>query len=105
MWRPSLIGAVLICTTLGAQDARSPGVTYQDLRDGFKNTSRWLTYSGDYSSQRHSPLTQITSANVNKLEVQWTFDAIGMYRGRDPMKGKLEKRIWRVVITSQDFFW
>jgi alcohol dehydrogenase (cytochrome c) len=77
-----MIGALVICAALGAQDVRSTEVTYQDLRDGFKNTSRWLTYSGDYSGQRHSPLTQITPANVGTLEVQWTFDATGMSRGR-----------------------
>ena len=27
----------------------------------------WLTYHGDYSGQRHSPLTQITPDNVNRL--------------------------------------
>ena len=27
------------------------------IRDGLKDASRWLTYSGDYSNQRHSPLT------------------------------------------------
>ena len=39
-------------------------ITSQDHLDGFKNTSRWLTYSGDYTGRRHSPLTQITPANV-----------------------------------------
>jgi alcohol dehydrogenase (cytochrome c) len=57
-------------------------VTFRDIRDGFKNTSRWLTYSGDYSGQRHSPLKQITPDNVSKLEIQWTFEATGMARGR-----------------------
>jgi alcohol dehydrogenase (cytochrome c) len=31
----------------------------------------WLTYNGTYSSQRHSPLTQITPANVTNLESKW----------------------------------
>lgn len=48
-------------------------VTTSDLLTGLKNTSRWLTYSGDYTGQRHSPLEQITPTNVQKLAVQWIF--------------------------------
>src|SRR6266404_5540764 len=35
----------------------------------------WLTYSGGYSSHRHSALGQITTANVKTLELQWVFQA------------------------------
>lgn len=31
----------------------------------------WLTYGGTYASQRHSLLTQITPANVARLESKW----------------------------------
>src|SRR5881396_904225 len=48
-------------------------ISSQQLLDGLKNPSRWLTYSGDYSGQRHSPLTQITPSNVQQLSVQWAF--------------------------------
>ena len=48
-------------------------ITTQDLRNGFKDPTRWVMYSGDYTSQRRSPLTQITAANVNRLAAQWTF--------------------------------
>src|SRR5688572_205197 len=37
--------------------------------------SEWLTFSGDYTGQRHSPLTQITPSNVAELQEQWTFDS------------------------------
>ena len=50
-------------------------ITRQNLLDGLKNPARWLTYSGDYTSQRHSPLTHITPANVDQLTVQWTFQS------------------------------
>ena len=73
---------ILALYTLTAQDLKLHDVTFRDIRDGFKNTSRWLTYSGDYSSQRHSPLKEITPENVNKLATQWTFEATGMARGR-----------------------
>lgn len=54
--------------TVGAQQ-----ITGQDLLDAFKDPTRWLTYAGDYSGRRHSPLTQITPANVNQLTAQWAF--------------------------------
>ncbi len=59
--------------TLGAQQPAAPKVTAQDLLQGLKDPSRWLTYSGDYSGHRHSPLTQITPDNVQQLTAQWTF--------------------------------
>ena len=59
-----------------------PQVTPQDLLDGLKHEGRWLMYSGDYTGRRHSPLTQITPANVRRLSAQWTFQAEGMVLGR-----------------------
>src|SRR5687767_6348262 len=35
----------------------------------------WTTYSGGMLAQRHSPLAQITPANVKNLELQWVFQA------------------------------
>lgn len=35
----------------------------------------WPTHERDLAGQRHSPLTQITPANVGTLQVAWTFDA------------------------------
>ena len=67
-------GAAVV-TTVTAQQAAKPLVTAQDLLAGLKNPTRWLTYSGDYSGQRHSPLTQVTPDNVKRLSAQWTFQA------------------------------
>ena len=46
-----------------------------DLAAGLENAERWITFSGDYTSQRHSPLTQITPSNVAQLKEQWVFDS------------------------------
>src|SRR5262245_22810786 len=64
-----------------ASQGASWQVTPQDLREGLKNPTRWLTYGGDYGNQRHSPLTQITPANVNRLTAQWQFqtDTLGKF--------------------------
>src|SRR6188474_1137024 len=59
--------------SVAAQQTAAGQVTFQDLRHGLKDTTRWLTYSGDYTNQRHSPLTQITPENVQRLTPQWVF--------------------------------
>ena len=59
-----------------------PGVTYEDILNGLSEPSKWLTYSGDYTGQRHSPLTMITPGNVQDLVPIWTFQTGTMTRGR-----------------------
>jgi alcohol dehydrogenase (cytochrome c) len=60
---------------LAAQQASPPAlVTSADILGGLPaDGSHWLTFGGNYSNQRHSPLTQITPANVSRLVPQWTF--------------------------------
>ena len=48
-------------------------MTKEDLAAGLKDPTRWLTFSGDYTGQRHSPLKQITPQNVAGLVPQWVF--------------------------------
>ena len=50
-------------------------VSSDRLLNAQKEPHNWLTYSGSYMSQRHSPLTQITTANVKDLELKWVFQA------------------------------
>jgi alcohol dehydrogenase (cytochrome c) len=66
----------------GAEVDAPPLVTARDLLDGFKNPARWVTYSGDYTGQRHSPLSNITPANVHRLVPEWTFQTGTLTRGR-----------------------
>ena len=49
-----------------AQDNPPPAlVTAQEILEGLPaDGSRWLTFGGDYTNQRHSPLTQITPARM-----------------------------------------
>ena len=60
--------AMMIGVTAIAQN-----VTNEQLQKGLADTTAWLNYNGDYSGQRHSPLAQITPANVGGLSVQWAF--------------------------------
>src|SRR6267378_1074430 len=69
----ALLMIVMCSAALAAQQTAAPLVTNQDLLDGLKDPTRWLTYGGNYSGHRHSPLTQITPENVNQLVAQWTF--------------------------------
>src|ERR1700688_973714 len=55
------------------QEATPAPITNQDLLGGLKNPSRWLTFSGNYNGQRHSPLKQLTPQNVAGLVPQWIF--------------------------------
>jgi alcohol dehydrogenase (cytochrome c) len=58
------------------------GVTDADLRAGLADATRWLTFSGDYSGQRHSPLRQITPENVHRLRPIWISQSGTYARGR-----------------------
>src|SRR5947207_7514680 len=73
------LGIVLLLgagtAALAAQQAPpSPLVTAAEILEGLPaDGSRWVTFGGNYSNQRHSPLTQITPTNVSRLLPQWTF--------------------------------
>ena len=63
---PLLALAGLIASTeLHAQ------VTYDRILRADDEPENWLTYNGNYSSQRHSRLEQITRDNVDELELRW----------------------------------
>jgi alcohol dehydrogenase (cytochrome c) len=55
------------------QELAPAPITNQDLLGGLNNPARWLTFSGDYTGQRHSPLKQLTPQNVAGLVPQWIF--------------------------------
>ncbi len=78
------VAAVIVAMAsfaVGAQQVGAPQVTFENVRDGLKDATRWPTYGGDYGSQRHSPLTQITPQNVQRLAPQWAFqtDTLGKF--------------------------
>jgi alcohol dehydrogenase (cytochrome c) len=66
-----LLAMFMVASVAGQQGP--PSITVQDLRDGLKDPTRWLQYSGDWGARRYSPLTQLTPANVSRLVTQWTF--------------------------------
>jgi alcohol dehydrogenase (cytochrome c) len=79
-----VVASVWLCAVSPAPVAAQSdgGVTYDDILAGLADPTRWLTYSGDYSGRRHSPLTQITPENVRGLAPAWTFQTGFDTRGR-----------------------
>ena len=56
---------------LAAGSLFAQGITSEKL---LKPTAdSWPGYHGDYTGQRHSPLTQINEANVGGLSLAWAF--------------------------------
>ena len=69
----SLLLLAVFCAVSAAEPVAAQEISNADLLGGLRNPNRWLTYSGDYSGQRHSPLNQITPGNVASLAPLWTF--------------------------------
>ena len=78
--RPGL--SVIFVLSCSVNAWAQSGPTYEDILAGFADPERWLTYSGDYSGKRHSPLQQINKDNVNQLRPVWTFQTGTTTRGR-----------------------
>jgi alcohol dehydrogenase (cytochrome c) len=80
---PAMVGCLALASVaVLAQQSGSAGPGNADLLAGLSHPERWITFSGDYSGQRHSPLTQITPANAHQLAAQWTFQTGTVTRGR-----------------------
>jgi alcohol dehydrogenase (cytochrome c) len=69
----SLVAAAL--ALLSYPLAAQAPVTYERLLNTAKEPHNWLTYGGDYFSHRHSPLTQITPANLKSLGLTWVYQS------------------------------
>ena len=65
----------LLILAIAAAAAASAQVGFDRILQSDKEPQNWLTYSGNYNSQRYSKLTQITPDNVKNLELQWVYQA------------------------------
>ena len=75
-----LLLGLLTTSTLRGQ------VSFDRLLRADEEPHNWLTYSGTSFSHRHSKLTQITSENVSRLELQWVYQVAT----REPSSTKFE---------------
>ena len=66
-----LLGLGLVCAA--QQDGID--VTYDEILHAASHPSDWVTYGGNYSSQRFSELKQINKQNVNTLKLRWHLPA------------------------------
>ena len=64
-----VIFAAIVTSVLS--DRTLAQVTSDRLLRASEEPQNWITYSGGYAGLRHSPLTQITPANVKNLELKW----------------------------------
>ena len=73
MTRPSTPVMTLVAALAAGSFVLDAQVTSDRLLNAAKEPHNWITYNGDYASQRHSTLTQITPENVDQLVPRWTF--------------------------------
>ena len=69
----SKIKLLYICFIVGLFVSGEVGaqVPYDRIVNATEEPENWLTYNGDYMSQRYSRLDQITPDNVTNLELKW----------------------------------
>src|SRR5262245_25561658 len=64
-----LLTTILLLSVVTA----SAQVPYKRVLNAGDEPGNWLTYSGNYSAHRFSPLNQITPANVSRLKPLWVY--------------------------------
>jgi alcohol dehydrogenase (cytochrome c) len=74
-WIARALYAMTLALIASASGVIQAQVTFERLLRADQEPQNWLTYSGNLSGQRYSPLTQITPGNVKNLELQWVFQA------------------------------
>ena len=74
-----LLAASLVATVAGLG---VPAYADEDLQKMQQDPKHWVMPTGNYSNQRYSKLSQITSSNVAKLAPAWTFST-GVLRGHE----------------------
>jgi alcohol dehydrogenase (cytochrome c) len=66
-----------LASTLVFVSALSAQVPYERLLKTDEHPGAWLTYSGNYSAHRFSPLAEVTPANVGNLHMKWVYQLGG----------------------------
>ena len=64
---------VLACLLSTASQLGGAQVSPERLLNAEQEPESWLLYGGDYDSQRHTDLDQITRDNVDQLELKWVW--------------------------------
>ncbi len=85
-----------------------------DVEKNIANSKNWAMQAGDMYNQRYSKLNQITTANVGKMQVAWTFST-GVLRGHEGsplvIDGKMylhspfPNKVFAVDLDTQKILW
>jgi alcohol dehydrogenase (cytochrome c) len=67
----AFLAGLVICTASAVAQAVDDAMLKNPPRDS------WPGFHGDYTGQRHSPLTEISPSNVADMTLAWTFQAQG----------------------------
>ncbi len=75
-----LYASIWILCALGGSRLYADPITWQRITQADAEPGSWLTHGRTYGEQRFSPLDQISTANIDKLGLAWSF-ATGTKRG------------------------
>jgi alcohol dehydrogenase (cytochrome c) len=69
-----LCGAAVAALVLGAWiESAAQNVSYEEIVHAASHPDDWLTYGGNYASQRFSELKQVNKMNVDQLKLRWVY--------------------------------
>jgi len=68
--------------------ASQASVSYDRLLHADREPQNWLSYSGNYSGHRYSPLSQINRTNVKYLQLKWSYHPL--YSKNSNSQNKME---------------
>jgi alcohol dehydrogenase (cytochrome c) len=69
-----LCAAAVAALVLGAHgESAAQNVTYDQILHSASHPEDWLTYGGNYASERFSELKQINKTNVSQLKLRWVY--------------------------------
>ena len=57
----------------GRAISRAQNVSYDEILHSANHAENWITYGGNYASQRFSALKQVNTENVSNLKMQWVY--------------------------------
>ncbi|MFT5425583.1 MAG: glucose dehydrogenase [Gammaproteobacteria bacterium] len=73
----TFLKAIFLCLLLASCDSGDKSMKeskpISDSESGEQLSSDWPLYGRDYSNQRFSPLTQISTENISKLKLAWSY--------------------------------
>ena len=100
----SVLGGSAIWFVLGLSDDLDIDGRAQQVRDSPNDLGfTWAAYGGDEKGSRYSSASQITPANVDRLEKAWTFQT-GALEGRDEVRTRTAFEATPILVEDRLIF-